>query len=337
MNGMNRHPRSRRLPGYVLPGFTLIEIMVVIVIILLMLGMAVPVLHVITGSQSEAGATNIIASMLGRARSDAIGLQRPVGVAFIYNPSTQVQTMAEVEIPDCQEWTAGTPTPLGTYVKVTKYGVVDYYVSTQTGTSLGSLSGPPSGQNSNAVWRAVFGQPLDIRQDTDLVPLPAGIAVQTICNCSVNGSARTTDGYLSVGVILFDGQGRLTSVPYGIAGATSSTGTLPTGPNHVFLSQISGLNYAYPQVPGVYNNSGATQFGVPSQFGLVVFQRNAFSGQGFPTIDPTYLYPTSSLSGQYSQSQNGSTQTKAAEDTWMDTNATPLLINRYTGTLIRGE
>ncbi len=333
---MNRHPRFRRLPG-----FTLIEIMVVIVIILLMLGMAVPVLHVITGSQSEAGATNIIASMLSRARSDAIGLQRPIGVAFIYNPTTQVQTMAEVEFPDCEEWTASTPVSYGTYVKRTASTGLSYYFVWTGGSSTNPRSTPGYNQNvgTPGSWMAVYGQPLDIRQDTDLIPLPSGIAVQTISNCGFSGSARTTDGYLSVGVILFDGQGRLTSAPYGIFGTTAAYSQQAfSGTGHVFLSHISGLDSAYPQSTsvGVYGSTGLIQYGVPSQFGLVVFQRNAFSGQGFPTVDPTYTTPTLELSQQY-QSTSNSTQSKAAEDSWMDTNATPLLINRYTGTLIRGE
>src|SRR5947209_7537902 len=64
------------------PAFTLTEILVVIVIIVIVLGMAVPVFHFITGSRSEEGAINQIAAMLARARADAIGLQKPIGIAF---------------------------------------------------------------------------------------------------------------------------------------------------------------------------------------------------------------------------------------------------------------
>jgi prepilin-type N-terminal cleavage/methylation domain-containing protein len=311
-------------------GFTLIEILVVVVIILLMLGMAVPVLHVITGSQSEAGATNMIASMLGRARTDAIGLQKPIGVAFIYNPSTQVQTMAEVEFPNCPQFTYGTPVVNGSYAQRTS-GALSYYwqwngQNTSTPTQPGTAY--PASLNKNVGnWYPVGGPPLEMRVDTDLQPLPAGVAVQTVSNCSYNNGVRATDGYLSIGVILFDGKGRLTSLPYGICANSR-------------LAIASGLNAAYPAVSnvGIYNASNQlVQYGVNSQFGLVVFQRNAFASQGFPQVDPTYLYPTAQLASYYTQQVDGSSQTKAQEDNWLDQNSTPLLINRYTGTLIRAE
>ena len=308
-------------------GFTLIEILVVVVIILLMLGMAIPVLHVITGSQSEAGATNMIAAMLGRARTDAIGLQKPIGVAFIYNPTSNVQTMAEVEFPDCQAWISGQSlAPLHTVSVTTtttsSAGVSStltyYYMNADPNNSVVLGTPPtPTSEGDSGGLQAVYGPPLEMRPDTDLQPLPAGVAVQTICNCAYNASGqRVSDGYLSIGVILFDGRGRLTSQPYGI-GAGS------------LLSTASHVNYAYPsQSPSpvaIYNASGTiSSFGVASQFGLVVFQRNQFTGQGFTAGDPIY-------------SRSSYDQNQATQEKWLDDNATPLLINRYTGTLIRGE
>src|SRR5436189_1280404 len=64
-------------------GFTLTEIMVVLVIIVLLLALAVPAFNLIRGSRSVEGAENQIAAMIGRARSDAIGLQKPFGVMFL--------------------------------------------------------------------------------------------------------------------------------------------------------------------------------------------------------------------------------------------------------------
>jgi len=320
---MEMRQPSRRLRRN---GFTLVEILVVIVIILLMLGMAVPVLHVITGSQSEAGAANMIAAMLSRARTDAIGLQKPIGVAFIYNPNTNAQYMAEVEFPNCPEWTAGTPTANGSAVKRTSStGLAYYFVSNQNNPGV-ITTAPGFGQQSYGVWQVSYGPPIEMRTDTDLQPLPAGIAVQTICNCSYSNGQRLTDGYLTVGVILFDGLGRLTSQPYGFAGSSQ-------------LAISSGLNQAYPAVTnvGIFNSVGnLIQFGVPSQFGLVVYQRNDFVSQGFPTNDPTYFYSTAQASSYYNSSPTGG-PTQAQEESWLDQNSTPLLINRYTGTLIRAE
>src|SRR2546430_12886721 len=62
--------------------FTLSEIMVVIVIIVLLLALAVPAFNLIRGSRSVEGAENQIAALIGRARADAIGLQKPFGVLF---------------------------------------------------------------------------------------------------------------------------------------------------------------------------------------------------------------------------------------------------------------
>ena len=56
-------------------GFTLTELLVVIGLIVLILAIAVPSFSFITGSASLDGAQNQIAAMLGRARSEAIGLQ----------------------------------------------------------------------------------------------------------------------------------------------------------------------------------------------------------------------------------------------------------------------
>jgi type II secretory pathway pseudopilin PulG len=303
-----------------------VELLVVVVIILLMLGLAIPVLHVITGSQSEAGAANIIASMLGRARSDAIGLQKPIGVAFIYNPSTQIQTMAEVEFPTCPAWVTGLQVPSLGYVSVTAPstfvngavvpGLTYYYINSSGSTTpytLPAAPGSPS-QSSYGGLQPVYGPPLEIKVDTDLQALPSGVSVQTVCNGTFSNGQRNSDGYLIVGVILFDGQGRLTSLPYSIS-------------QYSLLSTSSGVNQSFPGVTGVgvLNYAGRlVQYGVPSQFGLVLYQRNAFVSQNFPTADPSY-FGTSYGSDQQ------------AEEVWLDENATPLLINRYTGTLIRAE
>ena len=72
---------------------------------------------------------------------------------------------------------------------------------------------------------------------------------------------------------------------------------------------------------------------------IIVFQHEAFAAQGFPpndtaqTEDPAYTTQNSNQSGLYT---SGSPSQKTEED-WLDQNATPLLIDRYTGTLIRAE
>jgi hypothetical protein len=50
--------------------------------------------------------------------------------------------------------------------------------------------------------------------------------------------------------------------------------------------------------------------------------------------DPTY---TELISNQYTAYTSGTTPSQFAEENWLDQNATPLLLNRYTGTLIKAE
>src|SRR2546423_14319985 len=75
--------------------FTLSEIMVVIVIIVLLLALAVPAFNLIRGSRSVEGAENQVGAMLGRARADAIGLQKPFGVMFFIEPTQDRVAIAE--------------------------------------------------------------------------------------------------------------------------------------------------------------------------------------------------------------------------------------------------
>jgi Tfp pilus assembly protein FimT len=322
--------------------YTLIEILIVAVIIVLMLGMALPVFRAITGSRSEAGASNIIASMLGRARTDAIGLDRFIGVAVIYNPNTQVTNLAEVWLPNTPAWTTTQSiapqsiAPSGffsaTYLGTTYYFVNSYATAQTLATNL--PAGVPTASAAGPWAAAVGGPPLEIRPNTELLPLPTGVGVQTICNAYFDSTgARKTDGYLNLGVILFDGSGRLVSQNYGIS-------------HYSKLASVAGLGGVdYPVANGTiespYTSVAPFSYGVPSQYGLVVFQREAFVAQNFSTSDPAYNisnsngYPPSLQITAYTDTSNGPSQ--QAEENWLDTNATPLLIDRYTGTLIRAE
>ena len=77
--------------------FTLIEILIVIGIIVLLIALAVPALALISGSNSINGAENNLSALLGRARADAIALQKHTGVLFFIDPATQQAMMAEVQ------------------------------------------------------------------------------------------------------------------------------------------------------------------------------------------------------------------------------------------------
>ncbi len=308
--------------------YTLIEVMIVAVIVVLMLGMALPVFRVITGSRSEAGASNLIASMLGRARTDAIGLDKPIGVAVLYNPSSQLSYLAEVGFADAPAWIANQYVNPGAYVSVTSStGYVYYYVN-PTKSQIGPLTAAPTAptltSQSNGLY-PVCGEPIDTLPNTELLPLPTGIGVQTICNCNYNTSTppqRISDGYLRFGVVLFDGSGRMISHNYGVSQYSN-------------LISSSKLGTDYPTATQTIYTNG--QFGVSSQYGLVVYQQEAFQGQQASVPDALYTDATPASSATALPSYTSTTPSQQTEENWLDQNATPLLINRYTGTLIKAE
>jgi len=323
-------------------GFTLTEILVVIVIIVLVLGMALPVFKFITGSRSEEGAANQIAAMLARARSDAIGLQQPVGVAFFSDGSDGRSYMAEVEFPPCTLWNKKTIFNKGDYAKVPSVSAASvksppfYYYIYTSNVSNPAPSPSNSGQTDSSGWQWVGGPPLDIRPDTDVESLPQGIAVQTICDYLIgNGpsAVRASDGYLAIGVIMFGADGSLTQQPYGI----STKGKLASSASLNLIPTASGQprSHGFPEAAGVFADWDPTtgqqadhsSLGVKSQVGLVVFPREAFVTQGFTAVDPLYEYATGSIT--YGN--------EATEEQWLDNNAQPLLINRFNGTLVRQD
>lgn len=286
--------------------FTLTEILVVIGIIVLLIVVAVPALGLLTGSRSIDRAENNLSAMLGRARADAIGLQKTVGVLFFLNPNDGLVTCAEVYETDR----------------------------------------PAAGVTAEVH--------LDLVPDRDWTPLPKGVMAQVIDNSALddNGTpndptddkVRLDDGYLGYntavaqgtitqvpygGVILFDSGGRLVSRSYAFRGNKGST-TDRTDLMHLLLdksitSTTTGTvadiipHRILPAAPP--NPATPTQ---RSAFGFVLLDGESFSNNG-GNDDPQATGATVITAGE------------RGEEQWIDENSVPLLINRYNGTLIRGE
>src|SRR5262245_28845348 len=68
--------------------FSVTELLIVIGILVLVLALAVPAFNFITGSRSVETAGNNIASMLARARAEAMGFQQMRGVFFYIDVTT---------------------------------------------------------------------------------------------------------------------------------------------------------------------------------------------------------------------------------------------------------
>ncbi len=139
------------------------------------------------------------------------------------------------------------------------------------------------------------------------------------------------------GVILFDGNGRLISKTYGLKLNTNGTAATP-------MAALLG----FPATPILadYPCKGPTGYPIPTggnnllatQVGLVLYDRKTFQSQGFTDGD-TGLDPAVTGYGAYgapTSTGNGGSG-EGSEEGWLDKYATPILITRYNGTIIRGE
>jgi prepilin-type N-terminal cleavage/methylation domain-containing protein len=295
------YPRRRR------HAFTLMELMVVITIIVLLLGLAIPAFNLIRGSRSVDAAENQVAGLIGKSRADAIGLQKPCGVMFFFkgDPAEERCTVCEVVASDYPE------------------------------------SGGPT--------RDVY---LDLMEDVDFVQLPAGVVAFTLNNGSVSNKVRSSDGYLGYnftlsgptgapnvtqtgaslgGVILFGYDGQLISRTWGYrTGVSDGTAGNTSGK----VTQMANL------LIGANPKDGFVNAG-PAQPTIDVVPHSAL---GFVLVDkPTFIEVWGGGTGGVSaladpiMNQAAYGPAELNEENWIDQNGTPLLINRYNGTLVRGE
>ncbi len=147
---------------------------------------------------------------------------------------------------------------------------------------------------------------LDFTSDTDFQYLPPGVGAYVITNAVVTDAtagslSRTQDGYLRMGVIMFDSRGRLANVPF-------SLGSSSTFANKV--NEASGI----PLAKGLY-----------TQVGFVLFDLEPFLARGFSQ--------TTDVSIDGGTYINGSTGDQA-RDAWLDSNANPYILDRYSGGLV---
>jgi hypothetical protein len=198
---------------------------------------------------------------------------------------------------------------------------------------------------------------LDLVRDHESVPLTLGLALQVMDNATVdatkNPPERGDDGYIGFntdspvtpstiaygGVILFDSHGQLVSRSYGFRLGYPAPGG---GATWSEMGKLLALNQGSPPtndfIPGQGFGVAPTATPPPPQsaFGLVVFSAEPFKGQDFSDSDAQPSgsgfanVPNAKLSGYF-----GGPEQK--EEEWIDQNSVPLIINRYNGTVIRGE
>jgi len=288
--------------------FTLTELLIVIGLIVLVIALAVPAFKAMTGGRSIDAAQNQLAAVLGAARAEAIGLQKVRGVFFYTDPATLRVNAAIVQEVG---FTPTKPPPISP----------DYY--------------------------------LDLVPDRDPVALPVGVGLQGIDNADFGGAGvRRDDGYIGYnvlppdvnpkpdnpdirfgGVILFDGYGRVVNKFYGfVMGQVSPNGR---GKQLVPTRIAELLGYKSTTTPPEYfvarqdvgSAKNPMQKHPPqSLFGFALYDAEPFRSLGFTDGDPQFDPSVGAYGGN-----------ELKEEQWLDQNATPILINRYNGTLVRGE
>jgi prepilin-type N-terminal cleavage/methylation domain-containing protein len=170
--------------------------------------------------------------------------------------------------------------------------------------------------------------------DADHIPLPKGVGIQVL-NDSTSGSADRYLGFNSYsvggsnptipvgGMILFDGYGRLASARYGF----HMQDPQPSGPAK--FSAMATLILAQPQPAAAPGDFAPPPVATPplSSFGFCLFDQNTIRDKFGDKYyeDPTFTTTTSETAGP------------GGEESWLDDNATAVLINRYNGTLVKGE
>ena len=310
--------RGRRGPA----AFTLTEVLVVIGIISLIAILAVPSFRALSGGRSTEAAQNTISAVLARARTEALGLQKPRGVLFYRDLESRRVGMVLVET-----------TPI--------------------------FPGETSA--------ASFG--LDLVADRSPVLLPVGVGIQFVDDVlPVNPPGTSIDRYIGFntlldrananppepleievpfgGAILFDAKGRLMSDTYAFR-FRYPPGAL--GYPDVRVAELGRFLRNEVEMPagpiGPGRPSIVTHDPAPvSKLGFVLFNEEDFAAvfredRGTDmTEDQDFQHDMRIATfGAVGPTPPSNPTNEAEEEHWLSQNGLPLLVNRYNGTLIRGE
>jgi len=148
---------------------------------------------------------------------------------------------------------------------------------------------------------------VDFTTTTDFQYLPAGVGVRLItgnavANAALGAAQRTTNGYLRLGVIMYDARGCMVNVPFQIS-AASSLGT------HI----------------------GKAVATLTSQVGFAIYDDELFQNTGFSTSDTAI-----DGGGPYNNPAHPNF-CDLAKDAWLDGNANAYLADRYSGSVVENS
>ena len=306
--------------------FTLIELLVVIGIIVLIIAFAMPAFRFMSGSRSTEAAQNQLAAMLGTARSEALGVQQPRGIIVYRDIASDrlaanlIETRTTASVVGFVAGTTANPIDhaVGEYVSQSSKA----YVCVQNYTDDGTFVTPAT-DTTSAYWRQIDGASLPLPNgarvaieavpDSDRVMLPAGVDLRGAGDSTVNGISYR---YQLPCVILFDGKGQLSVQDYRILRGFDTSGNWRDG---FLASQMERTNTSI--VGGV--DTAATIDPNPYIAAKSIANIDASSQIGFTLFD-------------YDQFKSRPTPTPSEYD-WIETYGIPVLVNRYNGTLTRGQ
>jgi hypothetical protein len=326
------------------------EILIVIGLIVLIIALAVPAFSYITGSRSVDAGENLVSAMLSRARGMAINSNQPVGVAFFRDPVTERSGMAIIVsasqrqglsdeaagLEQYKAWRAqddkGQPVTYQQGDVVCALVQVNDGAFTKMATRLfvskennNSNHRPPNGPAlSDSWWGTLDDSELDSMIGVEYQYLPAGVGAQTINDPDPSPGATPVarDRYLRNGLILFGGDGALLARKYVILRPPA------TDNDRTHLYYMMGFDQRAQPAANALNFQavGANpSFPLYSQLGVVLYDEENYRTAGGTPTDPT------------NDNVTYTNTSEPAEEAWIDQNALSLMVNRYNGTLVRGE
>ena len=310
--------------------FTLNELLIVIAIIVLLIALALPAFNAITGSRSIESAQNQVSAFIGQARVEAIGIQQMRGVMFFLDMDTDRINMAMVR-------EAFTTSPGGNTIHFLELVPDRDFVTLPIGVGLQTIDDPMSPYFVANDRYIGFNNP----------ETPAA-------NAGIN-QHRVLYG----GVILFDGYGKLANDRYAFHCAANATaqnitasGLHITGPTSTSLTPLGSLlRNGNVTDTGVGTAHDFTAFSYTAgytfagQYGVILYDREAFAnapvtgGTSAPGTgrEEDWQIDHGTALGSTPTNGNGTSYPEADREAWLQANATHLLINRYNGTLVKGE
>jgi prepilin-type N-terminal cleavage/methylation domain-containing protein len=318
-----RNPKSR--------GFTLVEMMVVVSIIIVLTSLAIPVVHALNGNNSLAAGSNRISAMLSVARSDAIINRQITGVFFYIDPVTKQVAMAEV-MPNQVYATANYPT-------LPNPGTALVQQLTYANAASGTTATVPALELVyNWQMNPGFAMNKYYYRDVELLPKGVGVALS---NNSAPGANPPQDRYMRLGAIMFNTDGTLLQMTYGIAGNPSSSTNPRTGTaRNVSEGPQSELGVTKLLLTSdLTTNSGYAP--LTSEVGMVLYDRDAFAAQ---TTNPSAPYNAGDgqpfSEADLEQSFYGTPSTgndKLEEEYWLDQNSVAYLVSPFNGDLVKSK